>query len=395
MPSFGASILPPPPAAPNRQPANTKLADSGNKSAGGSKTLGLTPSNGIPPAYPSDSEDEDVDEEAQFAELGTKLTFEHNGEVMTLNNEADLAAWKEERRKQFPTNNRVSQKESERLRVGEERKRLLAAVAKLHQAPRNRHVQTKTRSLRGAQEPSEDQNRRPQPDATTSERDDGLAGIQPVQEVKETTTDTNEEPTAEAPTEAPATIQQANPGGSANVDTDMNMTAAAEEQAEVPKRLPGIDMDESEDESTAEATGAKPASESEEDEESSSDSDSDDDGPPEQTSSKPPPSAASDAQGPVCRYFAASGRCRNGDGCRFRHELSSKAPSARPVQPQEARPAFDRYAPKLDPKPHDRKSIFERLVEQEQEGDDRLALQVIKALGQARFFAKETNDEEV
>jgi hypothetical protein len=94
----------------------------------------------------------------------------------------------------------------------------------------------------------------------------------------------------------------------------------------------------------------------------------------------------------VCRYFAASGMCRDGDTCRFRHELSSKAPSARPAQPQQDRPAYDRYAPKLDPKINDRKSIFERLVEQEEKGDDKLALQVIKALGQAGFFKESATE---
>ena len=35
----------------------------------------------------------------------------------------------------------------------------------------------------------------------------------------------------------------------------------------------------------------------------------------------------------------------------------------------------------------DRKTIFQRLKEQEQEGEDRLALQVVKWLGKAGFFA--------
>jgi hypothetical protein len=78
--------------------------------------------------------------------------------------------------------------------------------------------------------------------------------------------------------------------------------------------------------------------------------------------------------------------CRDGDSCRFRHELSSRAPSARPAQPQPDKPAFDRFAPKLDPKTDVKKSIFERLMEQEEQSDDRLALQVIKALGQAGLF---------
>jgi hypothetical protein len=149
-------------------------------------------------------------------------------------------------------------------------------------------------------------------------------------------------------------------------------------------------MDETDEESDAEEAAAEEDVEGiahmEKEAEPSSDAESDDDGPPEQVSSKPRPSAASEARKPVCRYFSASGMCRDGDSCRFRHELSSRAPSARPAQPQPDKPAYDRFAPKLDPKTDVKKSIFERLIEQEEQSDDRLALQVIKALGQAGLF---------
>jgi hypothetical protein len=151
VPSFGAPILPAaPPLTTARTSNQPATATTSSQTQLGARNLGLTPRDGVEPEYPSESEDEDVDEEAQFAELGTKLSFEHNGEVMTLNNEADLAAWKEERRKQFPTTDRVSQKQTEAWQIGEERKRLLAAVARLHQAPRNRyesHLRQRLRKL--------------------------------------------------------------------------------------------------------------------------------------------------------------------------------------------------------------------------------------------------------
>lgn len=382
VPSFGASIFPTAASAePARTPSNVPAPRSGPSTRPGSKALGLTPQDGGPPAYPSDSEDEDVDEEAQFAELGTKLTFEHNGEVMTLNNEADLAAWKEERRKQFPTNDRVSQKETERLRVGAERKRLLAAVAKLHQAPRNRHVEAKTRSLR---EPAKQHDEaRQEPLATNLEQSEKAAGPSDTvsshepSKVAAVTNDTSMIEVIDENDQRPAVAD-----AESNAITGTQQSTSDEPMQDVPKVLPGIDMDETDDEGDAqEATAESPESEAE-----SSDSDSDDSGPPEQVSSKPLASAAPGAPRQLCRYFSASGRCRDGDACRYRHELSSKAPSARPAQPQQDKPAFDRYAPKLDPKKDERKTIFERLLEQEQQGDDRLALQVIKALGQAGFF---------
>ena len=393
VPSFGAPILPttstPASARPtvisqrDRTTAQPKLVP---------RTLGLTPKDGTEPDVLSESEDEEIDEEAQFAELGTKLTFEHNGEVMTLNNEADLAAWKAERRKQFPTSDRVSQKENELLRIGEERKRLLAAVARLHQAPRNRKSEVKTRSLHQPAKGKEDAPGSLQLDACVEEipeqkRSDVQPRIEEIPSQPDSSTAVNDEQTTH---DDPMDAQNDGELADANavVSREQALGLLKSEQ-QTHKALPGIAMDETDEESDAEAGAAAPDVEIEPAPDSASD---DDDGPPEQVSSKPRPSAASDAPKAVCRYFSASGRCRDGETCRFRHELSSKAPSARPAQPQPERPAYDRYAPKLDPKTNDRKSIFERLVEQEEKGDDRLALQVIKALGQAGFFKESATE---
>jgi hypothetical protein len=406
VPSFGAPILPPTPSVTTVRPSTqSQVVNVPTRSQAGPRNLGLTPREGNEPDYPSESEDDEVDEEAQFAELGTKLTFEHNGEVMTLNNEADLAAWKEERRKQFPTNDRVSQKQDEAWRIGEERKRLLAAVARLHQAPRNRNAGVKTRSLR---EPPKITEEIAAPvlldtdmkDAPDQESETPAPAVPSIQEI--------EDPLADSPvaatvtsiiTDQPAAAQESVTYHAPSTVASIHESRLQQLGLEEPRALPGINMDDTDEESSAEDaaveedTGAAaPRAPVEVEAEPTSDPDSDDDGPPEQTSSKPRPSAASDAQRPVCRYFAASGRCRDGDGCRFRHELSSRAPSARPAQPQPDKPAYDRFAPKLDPKSNDRKSIFERLVEQEEQGDDRLALQVIKALGQAGLFRQQEGE---
>lgn len=396
IPSFGAPILPPTPsAAANRPSVQAQQNSAAKRTQAASKGLGLTPKEGAEAEYPSESEDDDeVDEEAQYAELGTKLTFEHNGEVMTLNNEADLAAWKEERRKQYPTSNRVSEKEIEALRIGEERKRLLAAVARLHQAPRNRNMEVKTRSLREPPKPSGEF-------ATPMLLDESMEDSRAHGAEEPATIGSGIVEMEDAPNASPTATAETTKGDSSAVPqvvatqsafgdtTSQRETTPSKPELTGRAALPGINMDDTDDESIAEAAtveevvdGAAPVESAAE----SSDDDSDDDGPPEQASSKPRLPVASDAQRPLCRYYSASGRCRDGDSCRYRHELSSKAPSARPLIPQPDKPAFDRFAPKLDPKTNDRKSIFERLVEQEEQGDDRLALQVIKALGQAGFF---------
>jgi hypothetical protein len=97
--------------------------------------LGLTPDE-EPQYSPSEHEtddpgaDEDVDEEAMAAELGTKLNFEHNGTIISLSSPADLARWKSERLKNFPTRTRMAAKEDEKRAIGDMRKRLLVeAVA--------------------------------------------------------------------------------------------------------------------------------------------------------------------------------------------------------------------------------------------------------------------------
>jgi hypothetical protein len=411
VPSFGVPIFPSTTTpAPSQPAANIQRDQTAARPKPVSRTLGLTPKDGAEPDILSESEDEEIDEEAQFAELGTKLTFEHNGEVMTLNNEADLAAWRAERRKQFPTSHRVSQKESEMLQIGEERKRLLAAVSRLHQAPRNRKSEVKTRSLHEQSKGKEDATGSLQSDTRIQElpeqkRHVGAPRIEEIESQPELLAVVNDELVAE---EDPMMDAQ-NDGEVAEAAPIISREQALsllDPAQHTQKALPGIAMDDTDDESDADADSAVPDVETEkapdgeaeavpdvEAEPAHGSASDEDDGPPEQTSSKPRPSAASDAPKAVCRYFAASGRCRDGDMCRFRHELSSKAPSARPAQLQPERPAYDRYAPKLDPKTNDRKSIFERLVEQEEKGDDKLALQVIKALGQAGFFKEPTTSE--
>ena len=294
------------------------------------------------------------------------------------------------------------------LQIGEERKRLLAGVARLHQAPRNRKSEVKTRSLHEQSKGKEYATGSLQSDVQIQElpeqkRHVGAPRIEKMSQPEQLAVVNDELVAEDDPMDAQNDGEVAEAAPIISREQALSLLDPAQH---AQKALPGIAMDDTDDESDAEGDAAAPDVETEtapDDEaeavpdveaEPAHDSASDeDDGPPEQTSSKPRPSAASDAPQAVCRYFAASGRCRDGDMCRFRHELSSKAPSARPAQLQQERPAYDRYAPKLDPKTNDRKSIFERLVEQEERGDDKLALQVIKALGQAGFFKEPATSE--
>lgn len=373
VPSFGAFTLPSKPTVAASQPNHAPKPAQKDKPK--PKSLGLIPqANGHTEMdVESASEDEDVDEEAQYAELGTKLTFEHDGEVMSLNNAADLAAWREERRKRWPTNTRVDQKEHERRMIGEERRRLIDGARALHKAPLRKHDAKLARS----------QKANARSDAT--DRQQGLReGDTPGRPVN-----------ASSQTSAldmPAVDQAV----ASVVEVDYHITKTSENSgilSEGRKALPGIDMADSDDEL---ASGVEAPSTSSSESESSPSAESDDDGAPDEASSKPQTSAVPSKTQPLCRYFAASGYCRDGPACRFRHELSRKGEvaiaRAQQHQHQQVKTPYDRFAPKLDPSATlERKSIHDRLVEQERIEEDRLALKAIKSLGDAGFFKASTS----
>lgn len=163
---------------------------------------------------------------------------------------------------------------------------------------------------------------------------------------------------------------------------------ATKRQAEARQRvLESMAKKQLEQEEKAKEPAKKPENDAEPDTDSDSNSDissessstddsSDDDAPEESTSkatSKAPPltsvAATSHNTVPdlpksrqVCQYFARSGRCRNGDACRFRHEK----PEKKEVE--------------------GRKTLHQRMVEAEMEGENRVALAAVKSLGEAQFF---------
>lgn len=84
-------------------------------------SLGLTPR--LVEDSQVQSEDEAVDEEAgvpQFAAT-TSLIIQHGTETFDLSDPVQLQAWKEERRKRFPTKARIAEREAEARRERDER----------------------------------------------------------------------------------------------------------------------------------------------------------------------------------------------------------------------------------------------------------------------------------
>ena len=366
------------------------VADGKKKSS--AKSLGLTPAaDDIRHTY-SDSEDErDVDEEAMYAELGDKLTFEHNGVVMSLKSQADLAAWKRERQKKWPTKARMAERGGERRRIGEERKRLLG-----RSGPLARGIKSNT-----GHESNLDQ--RPTKVVTalsegpvSSERpQDRREGVSILEKTKQELADQQKklEELRKKVAESEARNREAKAerllrqGSISSGEAQGEMPDAREEANHLIEEDDALLQAESDDvnDPTDEVDSNSTSTTSSD---STSDADSDDDA-PEEITSKAPATAFSAPDKPHCKQFSATGSCRYGTACRFKHE---QLPEAKPLQRQQQREqqtqkqgnrSFQHLAgqEKLG-----RKSIFQRLVEQEQGEEDRLALQAIKYLGKIGFF---------
>ncbi|KAK4540804.1 hypothetical protein LTR36_008881 [Oleoguttula mirabilis] len=387
IPGFGASLLPqkpvnslPPNPVPSRKPA--------------SNALGLTPGEALP-QYPSsddEAEDKDVDEEALHAELGAKLTFEHNGMVLSLKSTADIAAWQEERRKNWPTRARMTEKEAERRRTGEERRRLLAGAAVLEgsaasRAPRTKQGSSKTR--RFSSETTEKLQSTEQANKVKQEREPESAIEKARRDLAEQTAKLDvlrkRVAAGEASLEKARAVQE---------ERDIEAMKSMIDGTLPRDAIGAVDSQLKIDADAASETSSEALSDSSVlSSDSSPDQESDDDGPPEESTSKAPATSGGQLPKLLCKYYIASGYCRDGDACGFRHELPPRGtvgvmqPQQRPQQPR------PEVAPKLDySATADKKSIYQRLMEQQQEEEDRLALQVIKYLGKAGFFSADANE---
>ncbi|KXT10825.1 hypothetical protein AC579_1943 [Pseudocercospora musae] len=365
VPSFGAPVVVPrPQEIPRVQPRK--------------KSLGLTPGDADPvySSSESDNEDEDVDEEKLYKALGEGLIFEHNGSIMSLNNVADLAEWIKERKENFPASFRLSEKEEKKRRVGAERKRLLAEAKAALGDRIVRRISQKLNRNGGERVPQDAgrnialqeaaQRRRPsQPDIDASSGSEALTAAHIEANVPHFGLASQATPA----TESVAELQRPDPTSTSPTNHLQAGVAPARVEAKSFEKKFG---------ETEEAIVSKP--EEEEDDISSisstsSSSDSSDDGPPETLTTKPPP--LSNMKRKPCKFFSATGRCRDGDVCRFKHELK---PEVRRRDP---------YAPILDePEKRSKMSLYQRLLEQEEEAEEKLALQVIKYLGKMGTFDK-------
>ncbi|KAF1925317.1 uncharacterized protein M421DRAFT_8005 [Didymella exigua CBS 183.55] len=320
VPSFGFSL--PTPAALASKPDSRR--DPKKR-----VNLGLSEQNVLDN---SSSGEEEVDEEAAFADK-TKVegvAFEHNGEMISLQTVADVQAYIKDRRRNYPTQQRIAEKMQE------------AAARREHELEFLHRVKGKPRKAAAETRPAKPPNPKRQPKKVDTKKQEELAALR--KKLHESMMAKHRPPT--------------------------NLLGA------------GYDSETASDVSSSLLSDSSVLSDSSDD--SSEDSDeeeSDSDAPPEPTSSKalplpmaiPAPAPVSTPPSQVCKNWSRSGKCRFGRGCRWAHPPAEQGGV---VQGRESEKRREKKT----------MTLREKLVEQELEKRDRLALDVIKYLGANGFL---------
>ncbi|KAF2277574.1 uncharacterized protein EI97DRAFT_449662 [Westerdykella ornata] len=340
VPSFGFTLPTVAPAVP--QPADAKKEGEKKRKK---IQLGLTGKevdmDDTKSVGEQEENDEGIDEEAELAlKMGVQgMAFEHNGMQISLQTPAEITAWLRDRRKEYPTRQRVAEKAQE---AAERRAKELEF---LHKVQGGKTVK--------------------------KEPPDSSIVSTPATVVPQSSSGTK----AEILQELRAKVENSRPGKQKPSDpsnptaVDLGLGYASDSASESGYSI----LDE---ESSA------VSSSSEDSDESSDDTDSDSG--PETQSSKvevpaivvPPPAPAHAPAPPptpaqtslnvekneerrICSSWRNNGSCRYGKHCRYAHPPKTK---------------------------EKRMGLYERLVEQEKDKADRLALDAIKWLGRNGFL---------
>lgn len=394
VPSFGAPIPIPSKSSttgPPSQPATKKAADKKRVNLFGLAADGTVAE---PTAADSENEEgeekeEEVDEEAAFASniSNEPMQVEYNGETYNLNSPAELAAWIAERKRNFPTRQRVEEKKAEVRTRMEERKRIEeeTRAARLadpgsalpnvrgskaerggkkdrildwqrQRGPKGRDnaaaVPEGDNSLERTAEPSPALSQQPtleelkkQLEIQTQKMEEmkrtlaeneakAAAGGRRSSKSNATSTDiVSSEATQTVAIQDPAAeIKPALPTDEATITkaistNALDVFAAAIDTSPEQALDPTNTLERPPSVSKAPAASSDPDTSSSEDSSSSeSDSDSDSDSAPEETSTRPhgpPRTTASNPTRPICRAFATHGHCKFGPKCRHKHESST------------------------------------------------------------------------
>lgn len=375
------------------------------------KALGLVPRSENDENYSSDSENgSDVDEEAMHAEFGSQLTFEHNGVFLSLKSQADLVAWKKERQKNWPTTDRVAEKNAERWRIGQERRRLLAAARVLRPPPQ---YSGRTRRSRGTGQRQTASQKfaaiEHGPERTSTPIDD-IGNVQSREEhlaelrrrVAESEVKNREAMEKDSGQQSLLSNQQITSGALKTEEMEKeSYSSATGKQAEDPTNndlgLKHFDDEEKNVNDTKDSEDSLSDSSSQVSSESLSDSDSEDSA-PEEESSKAAPLRGDHHDRPLCNFYSEKGWCVYGSSCRYRHEPNAErtiASTQRPKLTQEEKDERRKARAAQEGTKSATTSIFQRLLDQEDDEADKLALQVVKHLGKVGLFSEKSSGLEV
>ena len=351
VPSFGNPLPCKPPPAADATRKQKKRKRKHNQ-------LGLTPKT---EEHESSEEEEEVDEEAKLGTDNAPMQITYKGRTATLQSSSDIAAWIAERKKKFPTQARIAEKQ----KAAEEAK---AARDAARETTRREKEQEKEKEREKEKEITKSPAGRKLSDAQASGDhvdpvlDAAMKAQRKADKIRRTL-DREQKRFAKAEAEAEAArlkvealqkqvqgLKHGQPGAStepSGSSAALNVVVEAEVagSTEMPKdpasllatdshlgdlALPdGHDdnddaMDLMSDGDGAEGSDWTSSSGSP----SESDSESDDSAPEEVSSRRegpervaPPPR---EGKKPLCRHFARSGQCNRGDKCKFSHEVSER-----------------------------------------------------------------------
>ncbi|KAJ5180430.1 hypothetical protein N7492_003640 [Penicillium capsulatum] len=371
VPSFG-NPLPskPPPPADGLAAQNPKKKRKFNQ-------LGLTPKT----EEHESSDEEDIDEESKLASSTAPLQFTYRGRTATLQSASDIVAWIAERRKKFPTQARVEEKQKaiEEAKAAREAVRREKEKQKEREKPQKEtagqadgdtadpaidaamKAQRKAEKIRRSL--SREQKRFAKAEAEAAAARLKLEALQrqarglPHRDAAPP----NEELDASAEPVESSDMDLA-PSGSMPVrDVELSPEQVNLVDATVDHVADAIDLSESSDWTSSSG--------------SDSDSDSDSEGSaPEEVSSRregpervPPPPR--EGKKPLCRHFARNGRCNRGNQCKFSHEGAERTKAK--VPEKKGRKGL-----------LDAVSSFRVLLDRQKEEEDRRAMEMISWLGQ-------------
>lgn len=350
-----------------------------------------------------------------------RMKVEYNGEVYDLTSPAELAEWIAERKKCYPTKRRVEEKKVEVQKRMEERKRIeeetraaaaaadpLSGLARTlppvpRERPRDREKDRQKLWRQGdsatvkqefeasTEKPSEPDGAPIQPsqgeslDEARRELEKQMLKVQQLQELLaeseakaaamaggSTAENGLPQPMSVAET-APSPAKQGEKndklaeGEAGGAALQALLNHLSEPGQPNPEAVPLVTE-------VPEAEPKSPGALHEQPQGVPHDSDSSEDEAPEEATSKsngpvrvPPPNS----ERRICQTFATTGRCKYGPKCKFKH-----------VGSEATRVARNETAPTK------RKTLFQRMVEQEREEENRIALLAIKHLGSVGFFSK-------